>query len=179
MNSLGSFHYTLFLDLNKHAYAFVLDPTNDVVSPSPSLSFLWEMGQSGEHQSSFMAMKSWNSFFLWPNRVDFRRQGVFSSVAWWGSWHSWMNMRKPKANSGSPHTLRDVRSTPQPEVSSLDRYLRTWWKSKKTRSLMCRLWAQAKKLPQAHMYVCIMVFAYIYECLLHKHVCMSLCLGTQ
>ena len=27
-----------------------------------------------------------------------------------------MNMRKPQANSGSPHILRDVRSTPKPEV---------------------------------------------------------------
>lgn len=28
-----------------------------------------------------------------------------------------MSMRKPKANSGSPHTLRDVRSTPEPDVT--------------------------------------------------------------
>lgn len=53
---------------------------------------------------------------------------TLSNVERRGNWHSWMNMRKPRANSGSPHTLRDVRSTPKPAGAFLHWHL---WTSQK------------------------------------------------
>ena len=59
-----------------------------------------------------------------------------SNVERRGNWHSWMNMRKPQANSGSPHTLRDVRSTPKPEVAFLRWHLHTWQRWRES-NLLC------------------------------------------
>lgn len=89
-----------------------------------------------------------------------------------------MNMRKPKANSGSPHTLRDVRSTPKPDVAFLHWHLQTWEKMKMVHSCVCcsqaHVWREFCAHTRMHI---VVVLPHICACALHICVCMWCVLG--
>lgn len=110
--------------LNKGSYIFILywAPQIIVAPPYPPIFEKKRIDTrviQGTEEKDGTSFFSLNGSFL---------EVTLSNVERRGNWHSWMNMRKPRANSGSPHTLRDVRSTPKPAGAFLHWHL---WTSQK------------------------------------------------
>lgn len=145
---------------------FILCWAPQIIQLSLLLPLFFFGGKRGEARGLIQGdgEKSWASFFS--------RMGgpllamMLSNVVCRGDWHSWMSMRKPKANSGSPHTLRDVRFTPKLAVASLD-----LTKEEEGSLPPCCLCAHVWKEPWVHPWLFLWSL-HIYARTLHIRMCM-------
>lgn len=132
--------------LNKGFYIFILYWAPQIIQLPLLIPLFLRKGREAPGLSK--ALKNWvgTSFFSLNGSS---LEVTLSSVERRGNWHSWMNMRKPRANSGSPHTLRDVRSTPKPGVAFLNWHLRT----REKRKILCCSWTSMWWEARAHLHV--------------------------